>query len=173
MSESSSNSESPQFVYALGRISPQYPNLGTEKEMAQLIGRSGVEGLTDRATIHEVLSQPENRYLPRSMCWLFRVEGLETFILHPRDSSDFELLVAAIRPNTRDSDVDVVIGLLGPIAHASMYAGVALPVVFVDQIYSFDIDSFLNEMPRPEGATLEEFNPIAEELFSRVMQDRG
>src|SRR3712207_8414828 len=45
---------------------------------------------------------------------LFRSEGLETYILRPRDPSDLELLVGSARPTPRPTDVDVVIGVRGP-----------------------------------------------------------
>jgi len=42
-------------------------------------------------------------------------------------------------------------------------------VVF-DQLYSFDIDSLVSSMPRPQDVSAARFRPTAEELFSRVMQ---
>lgn len=36
------------YVYALGRIEPQFPRLSIEKEYAQATGRAETAGLTDR-----------------------------------------------------------------------------------------------------------------------------
>jgi hypothetical protein len=39
-----------------------------------------------------------------------------------------------------------------------------------DQIYSFDVDSLINSIPRTEGISAERFGVVAEELFSRIQQ---
>ena len=86
------------FVYAIGRIEARFPTPSVEKEFAQAAGRAQTAGKTDQQTFHEVLSQRQNRYLARQLCWVLTVQGLETYILQPRDPADFELLVDAIRP---------------------------------------------------------------------------
>lgn len=98
------------YVYALGRIEPRFPSLALEKEFAQATGRAETTGLTDREVVHTVLSQRQNRYLARQLCYVLTIEGLETYILHPRDPADFDLLVEAIRPASRPTDIDAVIG---------------------------------------------------------------
>lgn len=158
------------FVYALGRIEPRFPSLAVEKEFAQATARAETVGLTDRQALHEVLSQPQNRYLVRQLCWVLTIEGLETYILRPRDPVDFSLLLEALRPAPRPTDVDVVIGLRGPIAPPQMCNGLMVPIVVFDQIYSFDIDSLVKSIPKPEKITKEKFEPVAEELFDRIIQ---
>jgi hypothetical protein len=66
--------------------------------------------------------------------------------------------------------VDVVIGVRGPIAPAEMCNGLMVPIVLFDQMYSFDVDSLLKAVPRPEQMTAKQFAPTAEELFMRIMQ---
>ena len=82
----------PSYVYAIGRVEPRFPSLASEKEFAQAAGRAETAGLTDRQVLHDVLSQRENRYLARQLCYVLAVEGLETYILQPRDPADFDLL---------------------------------------------------------------------------------
>jgi cyclic patellamide precursor peptide PatG len=48
--------------------------------------------------------------------------------------------------------------------------GLMIPIVAFDQIYSFDRESFIKSIPRPEKIPAEEFGPAAEELFDRIMQ---
>src|SRR5262245_30462168 len=84
-------------VYALGRIEPRFPRQSIEKEFRQVIARAETKGLTDRQAQHKILSQPENRYLARQMCWVLTIEGLETYLLVPRDPSDLNLLVDSLR----------------------------------------------------------------------------
>src|SRR4051812_17494058 len=100
----------PSFVYAIGQIEPRFPSLAIEKEFAQVIARrEKTDGLGDHQLFAETISERENLYLARQMCWCFLVEGLETYILMPRDPGDFRLLVAAVREDPGREDVDVVI----------------------------------------------------------------
>jgi hypothetical protein len=158
------------YVYALGRIEPRFPSPALEKEFAQVTGRAETKGKTDREAMQAVLSARENRYLARQLCWVLTVQGLETYLLMPRDSADLELLVEAVRPTPRLTDLDAVIGLRGPIAPPEMCNGLMVPIVLFDQIYSFDRDALIKSIPRPEKVTAKEFQPAAEELFDRIMQ---
>jgi hypothetical protein len=161
---------SAQPVYAIGRIAPRYPSPAVEKEMAQATGRTDVAGLTDRQTLHAVLAKPENRYLVRHLCWVLSIEGLETYILYPRDPADYSLLVEALRPNPSPSDLDVVIGLMGPIASPDVCNGLTVPIVAFDQIYSFDREALIASIAVPDGTSAEAFAPVAAELLDRIMQ---
>jgi len=157
-------------VYALGRIQPRFPTPGIEKEFAQLVGRSDVSGLTDSQAMHAVLSKRANRYLARRMCWVFSVEGLDTYLLTPRDPADLDLLVESLRAGPRPTDVDVVLGVRGGIAPPEACNGLQVPIVAFDAIYSFDVDTLLKSIPRPESIPADKFVAAAEELFLRLMQ---
>lgn len=156
------------LVYALGRVEPRFPSIAIEKELAQATGRADTAGLTDREAMRTVLQ--DNRYLARQLCWVLTIEGLETYLLVPRDPGDLQLLVDALRPSPRPADVDVVIGVRGPIAPPEMCNGLMLPIVVFDQLYSFDVPSFIGAIPRPDEVPAENFEPVAEEVFARVMQ---
>jgi hypothetical protein len=39
--------------------------------------------------------------LPASFCWVMTIEGLDAYIVAPRDPGDLELLIEAVRPNPR------------------------------------------------------------------------
>jgi hypothetical protein len=160
----------PAWVYAIGRIEPRFPKVSVEKEFAQALGRDKAAGLTDRQALHSALSKAENRYLVRQLCWVMTIEGLETYILVPRDPADISLLVEALRPTPQPWDLDCVIGVRGPIAPPEMCNGLMVPIVVFDQIYSFDRDSLIKAIPKPEKTTAKEFGPAAEELFDRIMQ---
>ena len=140
-----------------------------EKEFAQASGRGDTKGLTDQETMHSILSKKENRYLARKMCWVLMIEGLEVYILIPRDPNDIDQLIESIRPKPTREDMDVVIGIRGPIAPPDMCNGLMVPIVGFDQIYSFDIDSLIKSIPRPEKAE-GEFEPAARELLERILQ---
>jgi hypothetical protein len=143
--------ERPVFVYALGRIEPRFPSLGVEKEVAQVLARMETAGLTDRQAMKALLEDPDNRYLARSLCWVFLIEGMETYIVVPRDPNDLHLLVESYREEARRDDIDVVVGVRGPLAPPDMCNGLTVPIVVFDQIYSFDRDYLLKSIPLPHG----------------------
>lgn len=158
------------YVYAIGRVEARFPSLAAEKEFAQATARTDTAGKTDQQTFHAVLAKRENRYLVRQVCWVLSVQGMETYLLRPRDPADVDLLVQALRPAPSPADLDVVIGLRGPIAPPQMCNGLMVPVVAFDQVYSFDRAALIEAIPRPKGTTAAQFGPVAAELFDRIMQ---
>jgi hypothetical protein len=156
-------------VYTIGRIEARFPRLSVEKEFAQAAGRAETAGQTDQQAFYNVLSKPESRYLARQLCWVLMIQGLETYILHPRDPRDFDRLLEAIRPQPSPLDIDVVIGVRGPIASPELCNGLMVPIVVFDQIYSFDRDALLKAIPRPEKTTGKQFDAAAGEVFDRIL----
>lgn len=159
----------PSYVFAIGRVEMRFPSLAVEKEFAQATGRANTKGLADRAAAHAVLSEPANRYIARHLCWLFTIEGLETYLLVPRDPADYDQLLEAVRPQPSPMDLDVVVGVRGPIAPPDMCNGLMVPIVAFDQIYSFDRATLIKAIPKPDKTSAKEFGPAAEELFDRIM----
>lgn len=163
----------PAYIFAVGRIEMRFPSLAVEKEFAQATGRTNTVGLTDREAAQAVLSERNNRYIARRICWVLTIEGLETYILIPRDPVDFDLLLEAVRATPGPIDVDVVVGVRGPIAPPDMCNGLMVPVVVFDQIYSFDRDALIKAIPRPEAIAArqdKQFRTAAGELFDRILQ---
>jgi PatG Domain len=157
------------YVYALGQIEARFPRPSVEKEMAQATGRAETAGRTDQQAFHQVLSQRENRYLARQMCWVLTIQGLETYILQPRDPADIDLLVGAIEPH-ESPWISTVIGLRGPVAPPDFCNGLMVPIVAFDQIYTFSRDALIQAIPRPEQIAAEDFGAASRELFDRIMQ---
>jgi len=154
----------------MGRVEARFPRLSVEKEFAQATGRAGTAGQTDQQTFRQVLSTPESAYLVRQLCWVFTVQGLDTYILQPRDSGDFARLVEAIRPQPSPLDIDVLIGIRGPVAPPDVCNGLMVPVVVIDQLYSFDREALITAIPRPEKMTDKQFHAAASEVFDRILQ---
>jgi hypothetical protein len=157
------------YVYALGQVEARFPRPSVEKEMAQATGRADTAGRTDQQAFHQVLSQRENRYLARQMCWVLTVQGLETYILAPRDPADVELLIGALYP-TPTPWISTVIGVRGPVAPPDYCNGLMVPIVMFDQIYSFSRDALIEAIPRPDQIAAEAFGAASRELFDRIMQ---
>jgi len=163
----------PAFVYALGRIEPRFPSLAVEKELAQVTGRAELAGLTDREVLETVLSERSNRYLARQLCWVLTVAGLETYLLVPRDPVDLDQLVEAVRRRPDGTELDVVIGIRGPLAPPEACNGLVVPVVAFDQLYSFDRGTLLQAVPRPDEIPAEQddqFRATAAEVLDLVLQ---
>ena len=162
---------SPSYVYALGRIEARFPSPAVEKEFAQATGRVETKGKADREAFHAVLSARENRYLARQMCWVLTIQGLETYVLRPRDPADLDLLVEAVKgPGEPEPWLSAVIGVRGPIAPPGHCNGLMIPIVFFEQIYSFDHAALIKAIPRPAKSPAREYTASSRDLFSRVLQ---
>jgi hypothetical protein len=157
------------YVYALGQIEARFPRPSVEKELAQATGRAETAGRTDQQALHQVLSQRENRYLARQMCWVLTVQGLETYILAPRDPADIDLLVSGIEPHDNPW-TSTVIGVRGPVAPPDYCNGLMVPIVIFDQIYTFSRDALIEAIPKPDQMPAEQFGSASRELFDRIMQ---
>jgi len=155
-------------VYAIGRMQARFASESVEKEFAQVASRSETAGKTDQQTFHTVLSDPENRYLARQMCWVLTVNGLECYLVHPRDSADFGRLVETIRPEPSPLDIDVVIGLRGPVAPPEACKGLMLPLVAMEQVYSFDRDALIEALPGSGKGSKKE-KAASEEVLDRIL----
>jgi len=161
-------SMSSPHVYTIGRIEARFPRISVEKEFAQATGRAETAGQTDQQAFHNVLSKRENRYIARHMCWVLTIQGLETYIVQPRDPRDFDRLVDAIRPQPSPIDLDVVVGIRGPIAPPEFCNGLMVPIVVFDQVYSFDRDALIKAIPRPDKMTEKQFEAAAE-VHDRIL----
>ena len=164
------SSSSTSYVFAIGHIEPRFPRLSVEKEFAQATGRAATQGLSDRQALQSVLQDRNNRYLVRQLCWVLTVQGIETYILVPADPADTDLLVQALRSSPNPTDLDVVVGVRGPVANPDVCNGLTVPVVIFDQIYSFDRDSLLRAIPKPPNANEEKFMAAAGDVFDRIHQ---
>jgi len=157
-----------QFIYALGRIESRFPLISVEKEFAQLLGSSDTKGKTDRAAFRHVLSEPQNRYLARQLCWVMSISGQETYILVPREPSDLDLLIDSLRQSPDSDALDAVIGVRGPVASPDRCNGLTLPVVVFDKLYSFDRASLIKALPTAKKDN-KEFEAVSAEVLDRIL----
>jgi hypothetical protein len=137
------------------------------------MGRAETAGMIDPQAFYFVLSKKENRYLVRELCWVLTIESVAACILLPKDPLDLDLLVESVRPMSAKADIDVVIGLMGPVAPPEMCSGLQVPLVGFDQLFSFDRNAFIKSIPRPESIPEkqeEKFRAAANELFDRILQ---
>jgi hypothetical protein len=160
----------PTYVYALGRIEPRFPSLSVEREYAQVVARLDTTGQTEAQLLRRVLQDRENRYLARKLCWVFSVQGLPTYLVSIRDPADLDLLIDAVREEPAPTDMDVIIGILGPLAPPEACEGLVLPIAIADQIYSFERSELIEALPAPGKATAKGFRESAAEVLDRILQ---
>ncbi|MFG2668392.1 hypothetical protein ACGFY6_29670 [Streptomyces sp. NPDC048387] len=163
----------PSFVYAIGQIDFRCRDLGVERELAQSMRRTDTAWMTDREALCEVLTQPENRYLTRQLCYVLSIQGLDTYVLVPRVPEDFALLAEAVRPSHQADAIDVVIGVRGGPAHSGYCGGLQLPVVTFDQLYSASTSYLVQSIERPESMDAEQFDKAAADLLNTVLSVSG
>jgi PatG Domain len=165
--------QTPAPVVAVGAITSAFPSLSVEKEFAQLFGQKDFTGLTDRQTMHSVLSQPENRYLARRMCFLLTPYGTGSspaYVLMPENQDDLDLLIDTLKRPLGGSEFDVVKGQVIGIAPPALCNAQQLPILSFYQLYSFGFDEFLGALPRPDKIAEGEFNAACDELFHRALR---
>jgi len=163
----------PSYVYAIGKVAYRFPNKSIELELAQAIGRKPTEetsGITRDEVVYKALTDPANRYLARQICYIFKIGGLETYIAVPSDPLDIDRLVQTLRPTPDVGNIDLIIGRRGPIAPAEMCNGLLIPIVAVDQIYSFDRDTLMKAIPKRKGESDDQFKKTSEALFNNIIQ---
>jgi hypothetical protein len=156
-------------VYVIGHIEPRYPSLGIEKETRQAAARGGTAKETDREIMAKALQDPNNKYLVRRLCWVLLIQGIEHYILVPRDG-DYQPLVDAYRAEPKPGDVELVIGVRGAVAPPTMCNGLLVPILAFDRIYSFDRKSLLDSIPKPKNADPKQFTAAAGEVLDRILE---
>jgi hypothetical protein len=97
------------FVYAIGTVEVEYPNVAIEREM-QAIARAlqvrtepgagmPMRPTEDRAWQHAVLStdRRRTRYLARQLSWRLSIEEVDVFVLKPSNSEDVDELIDCLK----------------------------------------------------------------------------
>jgi hypothetical protein len=159
----------PSCVYVIGHIEPRFPLLSIEKEARQATARAGASKDSDREVMAKILQDPANKYIVRRLCWVLSVQGVETYILVPRDG-DYQPLIDAYRAEPKPGDLELVIGVRGPIVNPDVCNGLLVPIVIFDQIYAFDRDALLKSIRKPEKAEAAKFTAAAAEMLDRIIQ---
>ena len=163
----------PSYVYAIGKVTHRFPNKSIELELFQATGRTPTDetsSITREEVVHKVLTDTANRYLARQICYVFKIGGLETYIVIPSDPLDIDRLAQALRPAPGVGDIDLIIGRKGPIASAEVCNGLLIPIIAVDQIYSFDRDILMKAIPKRKGESDDQFKKTSEALFHNIIQ---
>jgi hypothetical protein len=156
----------PPCIYVIGHIEPRFPLLSIEKEARQVTARAGGSKDTDREVMAKLVRDPANKYLVRQLCWVLSIHGMDTYILVPRDG-DYQPLIDSFRAEPNPGDLELAIGIRGPIAPPTMCNGLLVPVVIFDQIYAFDRETLLKAIQKPKDGD-QKFNKASAEVFDRI-----
>src|SRR5262245_45865837 len=65
------------YVWAIGKIRPAFPSLSVKKEYDQAVIPLRTR-LPDYALPFAVLTQGQNLYIAREMCWILQIDGAPT-----------------------------------------------------------------------------------------------
>jgi hypothetical protein len=161
-----------KFIYAIGTIGVRFPNQGVEKEFRQVAAAMDNSEITHDSITYNVLKKHRN--LAREVCWIFTIEGIDTYILLPSAPEYIKDLIEAINPAKTNiiqhvNDIDAIIGTKGPLAAPEMCNGLSIPIVAVDSIYSFDLKSFSEALPKNAKST-KELDGLIGSVFMKVIQ---
>lgn len=147
----------PGYIYAYGSIRAKFPSLSVEKEFYQAVDEKDVL-LSPELLYFKVLSKAENLYIAREMCWVLRIDGIDSYIVMPKSETELTELIAALYTSPSDTEFDVVMGKLS--SDSVTCNELNLPAVIGNQIYSVSNSEFITAVEVATNIT----NTIALEL---------
>ncbi|MGC0401791.1 hypothetical protein RKD27_004435 [Streptomyces sp. SAI-126] len=143
------NQHEASLVYAIGRLTPQFPSLGVEKEFQQLISSPAMsERALDNSALQTAMSEAENIYLARHMCWILRVQQVDSLAVVPRNDDDLSAVVRSLPVNSQTENFQVIVGRIVTTPPGRPCSGSGLLTVEPDQILSFELSDFLDAVLR-------------------------
>jgi hypothetical protein len=134
-------SSSPGYIYAYGSIRAKFPSLSVEKEFYQAVDEQDIGVHEEEVLYFKVLSKAENLYIAREMCWVLRIDGVDSYIVIPKSETELTELIAALNTTEFDIEFDVVMGKLS--ATSVTCNDLSLPAVIGNQIYSVSRIEFI------------------------------
>ncbi len=156
------------FVYVAGRIRPHFPSLAIEREFSHALGDQWPHGGPDAATLYKILSKPENKDIARQICWIFDLDGVDSFAVAPSDPADILELLASLKARADNKhDYDIVIGSYT--GDQVSCGNVQLPLVSFDQLATIDTGDLINSLPVPTGIPEDKFRKHARALFELLL----
>ncbi len=151
----------PTPIYSLGSIRAAFPNTSLEKEFESITGQAPGP---DNRLLYQVLSQGENIYIARNMCFIFQVDGIDSYILKPRSYVELAQFITALEPSLEKS-LDGIIGLKGPLAPPEMCNGLQLPLVAVNKSFISNLKEFVEAIASGSGVSAELAQSVLEMIL--------
>jgi hypothetical protein len=163
-----------QYAYTIGRLDIRFPSLSIEREYQQ----------RERA-LHDLPQQPrnariravleKNSHLAVRVGWVLSIGGNPAFALTPSSVGLKDAFFDALSRSHETNHFCVVIGRVGAFINPTAYGGVLLPLVSVDQLYTFSDAEWLeglSQVARPvlesQNIEVEHFHAVSRDIFSEV-----
>ena len=163
------------YIYAMGEIEPIFPSLSVEKEFYQALDHDDMNKPITRELLYSVFKKIEaiskqgsepnegvNLYIARQMVWIFKIAGLEVYILKPDTDETLYDLVDSLASEQSATAPRIIIGSKLPITGEMPVGDVYLPVVICNHTFSFDKLSMENGI-KDAAAKLNITPPTTEE----------
>lgn len=131
-------------VYAFGALRSAFPSRSMAEEMTHAVESLHAGGSVARYFTAptgyglELLGQGEYDYLLRDACFILTIGPVDAYLVQPRTYPELYSLIAASNQATTPSVLSAVIGTLGPVAGPEACNGLQLPIVYCDQVVSFE-----------------------------------
>lgn len=147
--------QQPNYIFALGRITFEYPNESVRYEVALSRAAEGIDAsIGDREGLYRLLSgdlKNQYLYLSRQICWLYTIGNTSTYILIPGDPFFYDLFIQTLaHPPSRPFEIisnepilDNIVGVKGAIGTC---ANVILPMVRVDRLKTIRVEDVRNNI---------------------------
>jgi hypothetical protein len=162
------------FVYAIGRLVPQFPSPDVQQEFVQLAADLESAEVSEHHRLKAVLAKEENLYLAQHICWVFNTRGVDSFAVVPRDNDDARLLVEAFTPASDERVINVLVGRPASTPPAWDPTSTTLPLTTADQLLTFTLDEFLEALSASKAGTRKAeaagHTEAFRELFLRLTQ---
>ncbi|NET46283.1 hypothetical protein [Okeania sp. SIO2B3] len=155
------DSAPPSYIYStLGKVRPVFPSLTIEKEFYQVAPPNSVYPPTPEL-LFQVLSQVENLYLAREMCWVFTIAKVDSYIIKAISDEEVLALVEASKPfpkNPSKESLSTVVGPQGPVPPSGACNGLELPIVLASDFFFLSLNQYVQEIEEQIGDEPVELN---------------
>ncbi|MEM7158573.1 MAG: S8 family serine peptidase [Myxococcota bacterium] len=154
------------FVYSTGTLDPRFPDEGDKKEFTSRAREQGVAP----DNFYAVLSQRDNRFLARRICWALVVNERPAGILVPRSELELNDLIEALNPDLQPDPELAVTGTLGSTAPAEKCDGLEVPMVAIADLSYFTKDQLIKQLHDqvhlPAGATSSDLDTAIQRIWT-------
>lgn len=134
------------FAFAIGNLQPIFSSNSIQNEFSYACQQANVSPVAS-SSYYEILSQAENFYIAKEMCWLMQISGIDSYIVHPKTDAVLYDFIDSLNPAyLGNRTFDVIIGTRGPVASPQACNGLQLPVVSCELSYHFTFDMFVTAM---------------------------
>ncbi|MBF0276001.1 MAG: hypothetical protein HQK84_12295 [Nitrospinae bacterium] len=147
-----------KYVFAAGKLTPEFPSENIKREFNRVIGLPQNTQPSD-AQFYDALKDNKNFYLTKSLCWIFEIGGIESYVVVPKNSGQLTTFINILNKqvgteittsNSNDDSgsmyFDTIVGKLGPMAPPEMCNGRTLPLLKAYRLENETVTDFVSFM---------------------------